>query len=171
MLCWIPFSVRYVWHLLLIFATLLCCVILFFFVFYFSTNPESDAYRRHADPSSPKQIGPLAYSVLDVYSNKVAAGLVLCTWLCDAIGSSSLQGWFAYNFFYHLKAQEDFGLTRSQVFVAFHFSWCCQQLIDILTNWNLGFFVTADQVCANNKVLCRVFYLSYVLTLTIDINV
>jgi len=36
-----------------------------------SANPENDQYRRPADPSRPSQIGPQAYLVLDVFSNKV----------------------------------------------------------------------------------------------------
>jgi len=38
-----------------------------------SANPENDQYRRPADPSRPSQIGPQAYLVLDVFSNKVSA--------------------------------------------------------------------------------------------------
>ena len=45
-----------------------------------SANPENDQYRRPADPSRPSQIGPQAYLVLDVFSNKVSSSSV-----CDVI--------------------------------------------------------------------------------------
>lgn len=45
------------------------------FLFPSSVNAESEHYRRIADPSSPRQMGPQAYTVLDIYNEKVGGGL------------------------------------------------------------------------------------------------
>ena len=59
-----------------------------------SANPENDQYRRPADPSSPSQIGPQAYLVLDVFSSKVLSAdyciitretVCVCLFLLNAV--------------------------------------------------------------------------------------
>jgi len=41
-----------------------------YFWYIFSVNPDSDSFR--ADPSHPKQPSPLAYTILDVFNEKVS---------------------------------------------------------------------------------------------------